>query len=197
MISHQTFIYPTDTVWGIGGSIYSENSYNEIARIKKTTADKPLSILFSSLKQLNDYFHFSEKLNEAWLRHFFSLETSLLLPLAWQKKEIPFWIYQGSPLISVRCLELPVIKELLEKTGAPVTSTSLNLTGQAPISSFEEAKKFHFEQCPELEFLAGKGVSLSGSSSTMVSINIAGAFTMLREGRHASQISELCGLSST
>lgn len=197
MTNHQTFIYPTDTVWGIGGSLYSEISYSEIARIKKTSADKPLSILFSSLNQLHEYFIFPEHLSETWLCEFFSLETSLLVPLEWKKKEIPFWIFQGSAFVSVRCLELPTIKSLIEKVGSPITSTSLNLTGQAPISSFEEARLFHLQQCPQLEFFKGEGSDLSGRSSTMVSIDTAGVFTVLREGRYVSQIMALCGLPST
>ncbi len=70
-ISTKLFIYPTDTVWGIGSNIYDEASFKEIARIKKTTTDKPLSIMFTDLSELKKSFRFPVEMNEEWLRLFF------------------------------------------------------------------------------------------------------------------------------
>lgn len=193
----KTYIYPTDTVWGIGGSIYSYQSYRDIAKIKKTTEDKPLSILFSSKEQLADFFYIKERIGHEWLTAFFHLETSLLLPVSWLKVEIPFWIYQGSAFVSVRCLENELIQTLVDEVGAPITSTSLNVSGQEPLFDFEEAKRFHKEHCPELHFYEGEGMNLSGSPSTIMSLDESGKFALVRPGRYVQEVMKLCGLSST
>jgi len=197
MINHQTYIYPTDTVWGIGGSIYSEISYKEIARIKNTTEDKPLSILFSTQEELFTYFKFPNSISSSWLKDFFSFESSLLLPLQFQKKEIPSWIFQGSSFVSVRCLDFPIIHDLVKALNSPITTTSLNKTGFSPIASFEEAKLFYEQNCPQVNFVMGKEMSLSGNSSTMISLDDSGQFKMIRNGLYARELSKLCGLSST
>ena len=46
-------VYPTDTVYGLGCSIYSKN-INKIFEIKKRT-NKPLSVAFSDIKMLKKY----------------------------------------------------------------------------------------------------------------------------------------------
>ena len=83
------YIYKTDTVWGIGQSIYDEKSFNEIALSKGTTNDKPLSILFSNYEELVQYFQLPKEMNENWFADMAKLEMSFLLPVQWLKKEIP------------------------------------------------------------------------------------------------------------
>ena len=49
-------IYPTDTVWGIGGCILSKKNYDEINIIKKINTNKPVSILFSLYRSYKRIF---------------------------------------------------------------------------------------------------------------------------------------------
>ena len=49
------FIYPTDTVWGIGGSIWSQDAYDKVCDIKGTGRGKPLSIIVSDEEMLNEF----------------------------------------------------------------------------------------------------------------------------------------------
>ena len=55
--SNTIYVYPTDTVWGIGCSIYNQDGFEKIAKIKKTKADKPLSILFESRAEIELFFN--------------------------------------------------------------------------------------------------------------------------------------------
>ncbi len=196
-MNNQTYIYPTDTVWGIGGSIFSEASYLEIARIKQTDDKKPLSILFSSMEEFYEYVQLPTFLTKEWLQLFFSMETSLLVPLEWMKKEIPFFIYQGSEFVSLRVLEFPFLKIMTRELSGPLTTTSLNLTGQLPIVDYNEAKKFHEEYAPHLIFAAGNKEKLSGRSSTMMKVGADLNFSVLREGGKIKDVLQHCRLSST
>ncbi len=71
------FIYPTDTVWGIGGSVFDQDVYHAINQVKKEPDLKPLSVLFSSMQQLQQFIDLPQEGN--W-SEFFKLETTLLLP---------------------------------------------------------------------------------------------------------------------
>ena len=75
------FIYPTDTVWGIGASIRSKAAREKINVIKRSPDDKPLSIMFTDIKTLYNSFNFPDGMSVSWLRNFFKLESTLGLPL--------------------------------------------------------------------------------------------------------------------
>lgn len=181
--SSQIFIYPTDTVWGIGSTIFDEKAYREIARIKKTTEDKPLSVMFTDLNDLMMSFSFPEEMSEDWLRKFFQLESTLGLPLTMAKILIPSWVHGDSDMISLRYLSDPVLKEMQP----PFFTTSLNITGEAPITSYEKAEEFQKLYAPGARLLGNKSHKLSGESSTIVFFK-NNEFIFIRKGRKAEAI---------
>lgn len=166
------FIYPTDTVWGIGASIYSEEAYKKIAKIKKTTTEKPLSIMFTNIETLFLSFNFPQEMSLKWLKKFFTLESTLGIPLALSRIEIPRWVTGKSHLVSVRCLEFDLFKKNDLLRDGPFFTTSLNLSGEKPIVSLEEARNFLEKYASDAEFLNDvtlkKTPHLSGSPSTII-----------------------------
>lgn len=65
------FVYPTDTVWGLGASIASPTAINKINQIKKITIKRPFSILFPTIAMIKDYFELPLLMSEEWIRYFF------------------------------------------------------------------------------------------------------------------------------
>ena len=192
-------IYPTDTVWGIGASIYSQSAHKGIAAIKKTTEDKPLSIMFTDAKVLYNSFNFPDIMTLSWLRNYFKLESTLLIPIKIAKIIIPSWITGKSEFVSIRCLEHPELKLISEKLLAPFITTSLNLTGDPPIVNFEDAKKFQESYAPDAVFFGNSSHDLSGSSSTIVIFRI-NHFEIVRVGLKVEEIKKhlkLTGLVTT
>ena len=102
MINEKIVIYPTDTVWGIGSSMYSESAYLRIQKIKRSIENKPLSILFPDVDELLALLKPIEGKYNEWLERFFSLETTLLIPLEFFKENPPSWITQNSKFVGVR-----------------------------------------------------------------------------------------------
>ncbi len=192
--SDSVFIYPTDTVWGIGGSIYSEAAYKKIASIKKMTEDKPLSILFTDVNVLYKSFNFPEELSLSWLRNFFKMETSLGIPLKISKIAIPSWVNAKSDIVSVRCLDLEALKQIGGAIKGPFFSTSLNITGEAPVISYNEAKAFHQNHAPDAEIFGDSSHNLSGQSSTIVFFR-GSSFEIIREGKKIDDVKKQLGLT--
>lgn len=188
MKSDQIYIYPTDTVWGIGCSLYSERGFQEIARIKRTSAFKPLSIMYADIDDFKKSFNFPDKVTKEWLAYFFMQESTLLIPAKWAKINIPEWSQMGSDYISLRCLNTDSIKNLYQKIGNPFYTTSLNLQGEPPILTETEAEKFAINYCPDAIFQQGTGDIMSGLSSTMIFLNDNLDFRVQREGRKVNEL---------
>jgi L-threonylcarbamoyladenylate synthase len=197
--NESVFIYPTDTVWGIGASIYSQSAQKTIASIKRTSDDKPLSIMFTDITVLYNSFNFPDVMSLSWLRSYFKLESTLAIPLKIAKISIPSWVMGKSDLVSVRCLEHPELKIIGETLKAPFITTSLNLTGEPPIINFQDAKQFQLAYAPDAEFFGDSSHNLSGRSSTIVFFR-ANGFEIIREGLKVEEIKKhlsLTGLVTT
>jgi L-threonylcarbamoyladenylate synthase len=183
------FIYPTDTVWGIGCSLNSSIGHARIVEIKKTSKNKPLSIMFASVKDIYNSFHFPEEMTLAWLEEFFKLEKTLGFPLKASKIKIPKWATGESDYVSVRSLETDVVKSIFQDIQAPFFSTSLNITGSAPIISTAEALTFQKNLAPDAHIIeSNKKDDLSGSSSTIVFFQENLDFEIKREGRKIEDV---------
>jgi L-threonylcarbamoyladenylate synthase len=187
MTKDDVYIYPTDTVWGIGSSIYSEKGYLDIAEIKRTSTDKPLSVLFNSREQILSFFKLPIFMDEKWFKSLFSLEATMQIPLEWKQKDIPKWIYQKSEFLNIRCLKGPIIGAIIEELNGPITTTSLNISGTPPIKDRLEAINFHQKYAPNTIFKDSKE-ELSGHSSTIISFNKDGMGKIVRSGRFADEI---------
>jgi L-threonylcarbamoyladenylate synthase len=188
MPSDQIYIYPTDTVWGIGSDIYSEIGFKEISRIKKSSSNKPLSILFADVEDVLKSFTLPNTISKTWLEYFFSQESTLGVPISWAKIKIPHWAHLDSDYISVRCITSASIKSLYNKIGGPFFTTSLNFHGTPPILTLFEAKKFCKINCNNAIIIEEAGISLSGSSSTMIFLDENLNFEVKREGRKLEEI---------
>lgn len=196
-LKEKLLIYPTDTVWGIGACIDNEALHQKIAQVKRVSDDKPVSILYTSFKEL--LFDFDLPLNnqrdEHWWLRFFSMETTLALNLKRAKRSIPKWITHQSPLIAVRLNESPDLQEL--RGIGPISTTSLNLHGEPPMQDENLASEFTKKYAPEAHFVQSHSQVLSGRASTIVNYSDDDQISFLREGGLIQNVREHLGLSPT
>ncbi|MCP4913451.1 MAG: Sua5/YciO/YrdC/YwlC family protein [Oligoflexia bacterium] len=190
--------YPTDTVWGIGCDIYNEEAVAMVHQIKKSDPTKPLSTLIPNVEFLSNILNEDlEYLNKDWLKKFFSLETTILLPIKSLNVEIPKWVLADSEYASFRCLRNEAIDEIFKQNSNPIISTSLNLTGTPPIIDLEEAEVFFQKYIGEKgRFYPSDAKKLSGHSSTIIKCDPEG-YSIVREGMRVSEVKEFLGLSTT
>ncbi len=187
------YIYPTDTVWGIGAPIYDESSCLKVDEIKKSCSGKPSSILFSNFESIIKNFDLPKFMDTEFLKLFFSFETTLGLPLLHSKMRMPKWIVQDSDWVGIRCLEYLWVEEVVQLAGGPVTTTSLNISGEKPCLDLVSSKVFCQNHCPEAHFVEGKDFALSGASSTIavfssLASNDSLSVQYLRKGRMYKEV---------
>ena len=180
------YIYPTDTVWGIGARISDKDAHRQINLIKKIDSLKPLSVLFTSFELLLQKTTLPPRMTDEWLRHFFSQESTIIMPNSWMMFDIPPWISPDGKTTGIRCLDLPLLSQLTNSL--PITTTSLNLTGNPPITSLEEASRFRSKHVPDAIFVNIPGLVPSGKASTIVSVDDDGNYAFIRRGRFENDI---------
>ncbi|MEM5812157.1 MAG: L-threonylcarbamoyladenylate synthase [Candidatus Aenigmatarchaeota archaeon] len=125
------FVYPTDTVYGLGCNALISDSVKKIRKIKKT--EHPFSVIVPSSEWIlkNLVVESKKSLN--------------VLPgpytLIFRKKE-PFFLKDVSPLptLGVRIPAHPITK-LVRDMGIPVVSTSANISGSQPIKKASDANR--------------------------------------------------------
>ncbi len=187
IMKNEIVIYPTDTVWGIGASIYSKEAYDRICKVKNTDPTKPVSILFPNMEIFNEYVNLENKYSVEMLEKVFKLEATIGLAITSFKKEIPKHIYGESSFICIRVLDCDEINNVYEYLKAPFITTSLNISGNPPILSEKEAKDFHNIHIQDAEFFTQKSIKMSGNSSTI--INLSGEdIVIIREGNNVEKI---------
>jgi L-threonylcarbamoyladenylate synthase len=200
-IDERIIIYPTDTVWGIGASIFSKTANTQIRKLKGKEDSSPLGILFLNFETIEQFFNLPESVTKSWLLKFFELQTSLLLPRKLLASDLPDNIQDNCDFISFRYLpdvNWPI--DFIDRMGGAITSTSLNLTGEAPILDSRNAREFSNKYLSEMNFLfldLSRNIKPDAQASTMVKINDgndndSNTYEILRNGTNLEEIKAHC-----
>jgi len=129
----KVIIYPTDTVYGLGCSIYSEN-VRRIFDIKKRNLKNPLSIAFSDLDMLKKYVILNKE-EERFIRENINDPYTFVVR---KRHNIPDIITAGREKVGVRIPNLRLTREVIRHAKVPIITTSANISGEKAPSDFKE-----------------------------------------------------------
>ncbi|MBT4376080.1 threonylcarbamoyl-AMP synthase [archaeon] len=151
----EIFIYPTDTIYGLGCDATNEKLVKELREIKNRD-DKPLSVIAPSVKWIFDNFDVGLELLEKYLPG----PYTLLL----KKKDLNFlpWI-SNNELVGVRIPDCE-FTQVLQETDVPIVTTSVNLASEPFATSVETIDP----RIKEKVNLIIEGDELSGEPSTLI-----------------------------
>lgn len=152
---NQIFIYPTDTIYGIGCDATNEKLVNKIRKLKKRDT-KPFSVIAPSKKWILDNFEVDAKLiNKYLLGHY-----TLLL----KKKNLNFLkTVSDNEFVGIRIPDCSFTREL-QKTGKPIVTTSVNISSMPFATKISEIDKSILKKVDKI-FDVGK---LDGRPSTLI-----------------------------
>lgn len=129
-------IYPTETVYGIGANIFSEEALKKVFAIKKRDMEKPISVAVSGFKMMDDLAHINKK-ERRFIEKFLPGPVTVVLK---KKEKVPDALTSGSELVGIRYPDHETTIKLIELAGVPITSTSANISGEAAPRKVEEIK---------------------------------------------------------
>lgn len=127
------FIYPTDTVYGIGGDALNRAVCARIREIKGRNA-KPFSIIVSDFSMLRKYC----EVPEDRLRYLFQYLPGPYTFLMHKMEDVPAC---PGEKIGVRVPLHSFIRKVASMSQLPIIGTSANLGGKTPPTSFKKVGK--------------------------------------------------------
>jgi L-threonylcarbamoyladenylate synthase len=129
------FVYPTDTVYGIGGKADSADVVRRINAIKGSGPSKPLSVMVSGFGMIDEYCDtgvWEDMILKRYLPGPYTFILKLRKPIA----------ASGTDRLGVRMPDSAFCRALCERIGEPVITTSANPSGRpAPVRFGDIDKK--------------------------------------------------------
>ncbi len=116
-------IYPTDTVYGIGCSIFSKKAIEKIYQIKNQDPSKPFSFICSDLSHIAEYAVVS---NTAYrvMKHLIPGPYTFILPAS-RLKQLPKSLISKRKTVGIRVPNNIVSQMIIRELGHPVLSASV------------------------------------------------------------------------
>ncbi|MCZ7357252.1 MAG: L-threonylcarbamoyladenylate synthase [Candidatus Methanoperedens sp.] len=166
-------IYPTETVYGIGANIFSEDALRKVFSFKKRTPEKPVSIAVSGFEMMEGLVYVSDR-ERRFIEKFLPGPVTIILK---KKKLVPGTLTSGKDMVGIRFPDHKMAVRLIELAGVPITSTSANISGEAPPTKAEEVRI-------KADYILDGG-ECSGEPSTVVDL---AALKILRKGAKYEEV---------
>lgn len=168
---NKVLIFPTDTVYGMGVSIFDKEGQDEIYRIKGRPSNKRLSVLCSSIEDIASIAELTpdaEKLVNEYM------PGGLTIILKAKDIVISDYIYDT---IAIRIPNHPLALRIIKQNG-PMATTSVNLSGEVAMNDyFEIVKKFG----DKVFYVYPNAEKISNVASTIIDLTTS-PYSVIREG---------------
>ncbi|MBC7364157.1 MAG: threonylcarbamoyl-AMP synthase [Candidatus Aminicenantes bacterium] len=169
-------VYPTETFYGLGGLATSEIVLENIYRLKGRHQNQPLPFVASDLAMVLNFIE--EMPPEALNLTKTFWPGPLTLVLKARPGKLPKKALGPANTIAVRVPPLEWLQKLVRETGVLLVATSANLSGQPPLSSFDQVYELFGEK---VDVLIDGGKTPGGQPSTILDVTVSPP-RCLREG---------------
>jgi L-threonylcarbamoyladenylate synthase len=147
--SGKIFIYPTDTIYGIGGNPFDENVVTRITDIKGRNEKKQFIWLLSDFESVVNYTDISYETHIDFLQNIWPAPVTVILNLNERAKNI---IKQET--IAVRIPKNDFCLKLLKEISRPLISTSVNKSGENPLNRIDQIVNNYLQEVDAIFFNA-------------------------------------------
>jgi L-threonylcarbamoyladenylate synthase len=164
----EIFVYPTETIYGIGGRADSDTVKKRIIKAKIRKPENPMILLAGNKKIIDDFGIVFPKAGKLLADHFWPGQLTLVLPYR-----------SGRASAGVRISDHPFVAGIYEYLKVPIYSTSANISGQPYENSPDDIFKT-FES--KIDFMIDAGVLPPSPPSTVVKVFDDKKIELVREG---------------
>lgn len=156
--------FPTDTLYGLGCSLFDVHAVEMIARLKRRDPRHAVISLIPVPEQAWGLAMHVSPLAERLIREYWPGPLSLIMLAS---GIVPAGVQGNGGTVALRCPNDMLSKALLGRIGGPVVSSSANLSGQKPAESAAEVVKYFGNQ---LDLVLDGGERRGGVPSTLVDV---------------------------
>ncbi len=174
-------VYPTETVYGIGGDALDEGVMERIRTLKGSHADKPMLVLTDEWARVADWFRGVPDALQRLMDYEIELPITLLVMASEKAPEV---LVGPEGMIGVRRSSDSFCRALIEAAGTPLLSTSANVSGKPSQVFFEDLDP---AICEGVDLAVDAGRTLTGVPSTVVRV-ADNSVRVVREGAVDAQM---------
>ncbi|GIW68095.1 MAG: hypothetical protein KatS3mg099_043 [Candidatus Parcubacteria bacterium] len=127
-------IYPTDTLWGFGADPRNREAIERVYTIKGREPGKPLLLMVRDIAMAQEVAHLPRSA-VVLARAFWPGGLSLVAPA---RAGQTLWGIGKNRTVGLRAPNHPFREYFFQHFSFPITSTSVNLSGEAPLRDFAE-----------------------------------------------------------
>jgi L-threonylcarbamoyladenylate synthase len=169
-------IFPTETVYGIGGNALVDDVVDKIYLSKHRPREKALNIMVASINDIEKYAEITSELERKIINNFLPGPLTIILK---RKANFGEHFTAGNDTIGVRIPENEIAKAILEKIDFPLIVPSANISNK-PSGVDPKAIIKDFEST--VDAIIDGGIIEKAQSSTIVKI-IDNEIVVLRQGK--------------
>ena len=172
LLQKKLILYPTDTVWGIGGDATDSKVVQNVYRLKQREDHKALIVLVASKEMLESYVESIPKQADSFLES--DRPTTVIYP---KGVGLAHNLMGEDSSIGIRIPKHPFCQELIKQFGKPIISTSANVSGKPTPLSFESIDT---EILDGVDYIVPLKEKNSNKPSRVVKIDSKGEIHILR-----------------
>ena len=168
-------IYPTDTVYGLGCSIFSKKAMKRLHLIKKMDHKKPLTFICSNQTQIQEYTQGIETPIFKLLRKHLPGPYTFVFRAS---KIVPKMMLTPRSTVGFRWPDHPITLSIVEMLGHPILSSSLRITED---QLYDDPHEIHDHFKKRVDAVVDGG-SIFAEHSTIIDFS-QGDPILLRQGK--------------
>ena len=168
-------IYPTDTVYGLGCSIYSKKAMKRLHQIKKMDPKKPLTLICSNQTQIQEYTQGIETPIFKLLRKHLPGPYTFVFRAS---KIVPKMMLTPRSTVGFRWPDHPITLAIVEMLGHPILSSSLRISED---QLYDDPHEIHDHFKKRVDAVVDGG-SIFAEHSTIIDFS-QGDPILLRQGK--------------
>jgi L-threonylcarbamoyladenylate synthase len=167
--------FPTDTVYGVGAIAWNREAVGKLYVAKLRALDKAIPILLADPADLSLVARDLSAAARRLAEHFWPGPLTLVVPRA---APVPDEVTSGGASVAVRVPDHVVARALIREAGAPLATTSANLSGcPSPTTAHEVSAQL----AGRIAMILDGGRCPGGVASTVVDLT-GGSPVILRPG---------------
>lgn len=157
-------IFPTETVYGIGGNAYDEKAVGKIFVAKGRPSDNPLIVHIAEKRTINEIAQNITEVEQKLIDAFMPGPFTLILE---KTDKIPDIVSAGLDTVAVRMPENAIARGIISFSGVPIAAPSANISGKPSGTTIEDIRK---ELEGKVSVIVDGGETKIGLESTVVKV---------------------------
>ncbi len=131
--------YPTEAVYGLGCDPFSQQAVMQLLQLKHRAVNKGLILITDDFEKVEPL---TQPINSALLK---KAQVTWPGPVTWvfpASDKAPLWIRGDFDSIAIRVTDHPIAREICQRYGKPIVSTSANSEGAPPAKDSQTVVRY-------------------------------------------------------